>query len=125
MTTVSECFSALVVSNRGQKCNLIKTEMKDVLMSFDNNSGLALSIIYKYHKLDMPEMHSKISVIVAGIMNTKFNPSDSKLFKNKKAFINTDKRVLDGNNDCDVSEFRGMLETYMSKGRWSGFVPLS
>ena len=99
--------------------------MNQVLMSRDERTGLSLSIIYKYHKEDMPDLYNKISNIVANIMNPNFTKSDLKLFKEGVSHQKSDKKLLDGDNDCDVSEFRAILEANMSKGKWNGFVPLS
>jgi hypothetical protein len=125
MTTVIQCFSALVASNRGQKCNIIKNQMNQVLSSRDERTGLPLSIIFKYHKEDMPAVYDKISNIVANIMNPNFTRNDLKFFNQNIKHIKSNKKLLDGNNDYDISEFRAILEDSMNEGKWNGFVPLS
>lgn len=76
MPTVPQCFSALIVSGNGQRCNLLKEELHTTIAGNDPVSGLPRAVLYKFHKQEFPKQHKELRQIVAGVMNPFFNGVD-------------------------------------------------
>ncbi len=66
---ISQCFSALVASGQGQRCNEFKGLLHGNLIITDEESGEPLSVIFKYGKDKHPEKYKNACKTVAHIMN--------------------------------------------------------
>jgi hypothetical protein len=82
MPTVTQCFSALIVSGNGQRCNKVKESMHTHLLESDSDTGEIQSILYKYHQNDCPEQYVKIKRKVANIINPFLKDVDIFYFGN-------------------------------------------
>ena len=61
MLTIPKCYSALVASGNGAKCNELKKKINSVLMNKENNTGLLKVTIFKYYKEEFPDIAKLIS----------------------------------------------------------------
>jgi hypothetical protein len=77
---ISQCFSALVASGQGQKCNEFKGLLHGNLITTDPESGLPLSILFKNGKRDFPKQHKEVCKQVAAIMNFVSSDVDEYFF---------------------------------------------
>lgn len=82
MPTVAQCFSALVASGNGQRCNSLRQEMYSTLTETDTETGVNKAYIYKYMKDEYPEKHKELRKQVAELMNWTFRDIDSFYFGN-------------------------------------------
>lgn len=82
MPTVPQCFSALIASGNGQRCNNLREVLRNALSGNDPVSGLPRSVLYKYHKHNFPEQHKQMRQLVAGVMNPFFDGVDRFYFGN-------------------------------------------
>ena len=80
MPNLVQCFSALVASGNGQRCNSIKEKMQSAFSDTDQTTKLHKSLLYKFGKEDHPEQHKKLRMEVASILNPMFEGVDAFYF---------------------------------------------
>ena len=68
MLTIPKCFSALVASGNGQKCNELRNKINSVLLQKDYSTGYLKVTLFKYHKEDYPEIVKSISKEVGRVI---------------------------------------------------------
>lgn len=90
MPTVAQCFSALVASGNGQRCNSLRLEMSSALSEKDEETGVNKAYLYKYLKDEYPEKHKELRKQVAQLMNWTFRDIDSFYFGNDLSKENSD-----------------------------------
>lgn len=68
MVTLTQCFSALVASGNGSRCNGLKNDLQAVLLDTDD-SGQIKSYVWKFGKEQFPNKQKELKGVVAEIMN--------------------------------------------------------
>lgn len=82
MLTIPKCFSALVASGNGQKCNELRNKINTVLMQKDHNTGILKVTLFKYHKEEYPEIVKEISMEVSKVIEGVVQDVDDIYFGN-------------------------------------------
>lgn len=76
MVTLPQCFSALIASGFGQRCNELKQMLHLELLSIDDSTGKTLAEIYKYGKEQYPDIHKQLRQNVAEIVRSQIYDVD-------------------------------------------------
>jgi hypothetical protein len=100
-TTLIKCFSALVISGNGQRCNVLRKDLQEYLLQ--KNNGRYLSEIWKDGDKENPLYQRKIGEDVAYIVSYHFGELSEEHYN-------------------DTSEFREILEYSMKNLLWNGSV---
>lgn len=100
-TNLIKCFSALVISGNGQRCNALRKDLQEYLLQKSN--GKYLSEIWKDGYKENPLYQRKIGEDVAYIVNYHFGSLDREYFN-------------------DSSEFGDILEHSLKNLLWNGSV---
>jgi hypothetical protein len=82
MLTIPKCFSALVASGNGQKCNELKIKINSVLLQKDYTTGCLKVILFKYHKEEYPEIVKSISKELSKVIEGVVSEVDDLYFGN-------------------------------------------
>lgn len=82
MLTIPKCFSALIVSGNGQKCNDLRKKINHALLQKDYTTGQLKVTLFKYHKEDFPEIVKSISKEIGEIIKEAVYDIDSIYFGN-------------------------------------------
>ena len=61
MLTIPKCYSALVASGNGAKCNELKTKINSILLQREYNTGELKVLLFKFGKEKHPEIVRKIA----------------------------------------------------------------
>ena len=61
MLTLPKCYSALVASGHGSKCNTLKEKILNISLQRESNTGEYKSILFKYYKEKYPDIVKEIS----------------------------------------------------------------
>jgi hypothetical protein len=61
MITIPKCYSALVASGNGAKCNELKNKINSLLLQKEQNTGQLKVILFKFGKEKHPEIVRKIT----------------------------------------------------------------
>lgn len=78
MPTLSQCFSALIASGNGQKCNLFRERIRKQFLEVDFGTGKLKSELFKYGMNTYPEVHK--------ILRTEMGELVSSIKVDKKFF---------------------------------------
>lgn len=82
MLTIPKCYSALVASGNGAKCNELKNKINSILLTKENNTGLLKVIVFKYYKEQFPDIAKLISNELKKSINEVVNDIDDIYFGN-------------------------------------------
>ena len=82
MLTIPKCFSALIVSGNGQKCNDLRIKINQTLLQKDYTTGQLKVTLFKYHKEDYPEIVKSISKEIGKIIEESIVDIDVMYFGN-------------------------------------------
>ncbi|HVI41859.1 MAG TPA: hypothetical protein VM577_14510 [Anaerovoracaceae bacterium] len=114
MITIAKCFSILVASGNGNRCDRLRSTIRDQLLNIDPGSGQLKVTVHKYGKRDN-KAYLKICQEVAESIQPMFLDIDQKFFcqdnKAQSDELQSDKEIL---------SFRRLLENSMRQGRWAG-----
>lgn len=116
MITIAKCFSILVASGNGNRCDRLLNTIRDRLLNIDPDSGQLKVTVHKYGKRDN-KAYLSICQEVASSVQPMFLDIDDKFFcqdnRPQPDELQSDKEILD---------FRRLLEKSMRQGRWAGRV---
>lgn len=76
MVTLPQCFSALIASGCGSRCNDLKELLHAELLSVDDSTGKTLSEIYKFGKEEHPDIHKNIRQSIGLIVRSQIEGVD-------------------------------------------------
>lgn len=85
MLTLPKCFSALVASGNGQKCNELKVKVNSILLQKEYSTGYLKVILFKYHKENYPEIVKSISKEIGLVIEEIVSEVDDIYFGNDLA----------------------------------------
>jgi len=80
MVTLPQCFSALIASGCGQRCNELKTMLHSELLALDEATGKTRAEIYKFGKEEHPDIHKTLRQSVAVIVRSQLHDVDAFYF---------------------------------------------
>ena len=80
MMSITKCFSILVASGNGQRCNDLRDVLRDVLYEVDSDTNKFKISIWKYGKSSEPEAYARISKEVARVVGPLFRDIDDHFF---------------------------------------------
>ena len=71
-----KCFSVLVASGNGQRCNQLKKVLRENLFEVEDGTDKFRLTIWKYGKESMPEAHKKIALEMSREVKPLFGDID-------------------------------------------------
>jgi len=80
MMSIIKCYSVLVASGQGQRCNELRSVLRKNLWEIDSATDKFKIAIWKYGKKSEPEAHLRIANGVAVAINCLFNDIDDRFF---------------------------------------------
>lgn len=80
MMSITKCFSILVASGNGQRCNELRNSLRANLYEVDKETKKFRIAIWKYGKQSEPEAYLRISKDIATIIGPLFNDIDDYFF---------------------------------------------
>jgi len=80
MLDITKCFSILIASENGSRCNDLKKILKSELNYLDETTGKYNVVIMKYGKLSMSNDYKRISKRIAAVVTPLFNDVDDYFF---------------------------------------------
>lgn len=80
--TIAQCFSALIASGNGQRCNEFKHMIHQQFLAVDEETGEHKSLIFKYGYEKYPEVHRKLRQEMGGIISSLVGGMDLRFFGN-------------------------------------------
>lgn len=80
MLDITKCFSILVSSGHGDRCNILKSALRKELYSVDEVTGKHKIVIMKHGKYSMPKDYKRISKKVVLHMTPLFSDIDDYFF---------------------------------------------
>ena len=78
--SITKCFSVLVASGNGQRCNDLRDSLREHLYEVDPKTGKFRVAIWKYGKKSEPEAYVRISKDVALVIGPLFNDISDHFF---------------------------------------------
>ena len=72
MLDITKCFSILIASGNGDRCNSLKSALHNELYTTDPLTNKFKVVIMKHGKHSMPEDHKRIAKSVSGIVSPFF-----------------------------------------------------
>ena len=112
--TLSKCFSALVASGMGSKCNGLKYDLQENLLTKNESTGEWNSFIFKYGNENNPNIQRDLNNAVGVIVDPYLHDVDSVFFEDIAVDLSDEEE--------DAMEFQYILEDSMRSGYWNGFV---
>lgn len=85
--TLIECFSVLVASGNGQRCNKLREVVREHLLTEDEVTGEIKVRIFKFGRTSHPDLHSKIASELARKVSVIYTDINGSYFRH-----NMDKR---------------------------------
>lgn len=94
MLTIPKCYSALVASGNGAKCDELKKKINSVLLQKESNTGELKVLLFKFGREKHPEIVRKIARelkltitdVVSGVDNLYFGNDLKKDKKNESNY---------------------------------------
>ena len=80
MPTLTQCFSALVASGNGQKCNEFRSIIRDRFLVIEENTGKHKSFIFKFGYEQHPTIHKKLRMEVGKMISSIYDDIDPVFF---------------------------------------------
>lgn len=80
--TLTQCFSALIASGNGQRCNDFKNQIRQQFLSLEEQTGEHKSLLFKYGYEKYPEVHKKLRQEMGGIISSLVEEMDLSFFGN-------------------------------------------
>ncbi len=80
MMSIIKCFSILVASGNGQRCNDLRDSLRKNLYEIDSETGKFKVAIWKYGKKSEPEAYTRISKDIAVAIGHLFKDVDDHFF---------------------------------------------
>jgi len=65
MMTIVKCFSVLVASGNGQRCNELRKAVRESLLEVDEETDKFKVTIIKYGRQSMPKAHERVATDLA------------------------------------------------------------
>ena len=112
--TLSKCFSALVASGNGNKCNGLKFDLQETLLTKNESEGQYNSYIFKFGSDSNPKLQNDLNTVVGTIVDPYLHDVDPLFFDD---FIDDEVE-----KEKEASEFQLLLEGAMKAGCWNGSV---
>lgn len=78
--SITKCFSILVASGNGQRCNELRDSLRANLYEIDPETNKFRIAIWKYGKDSDPEAYLRISKGVAGVVGPLLKDIDDHFF---------------------------------------------
>lgn len=66
--TIIGVLSMLVASGNGERCNLFRAQLRTILLTKDEKTGLSKLHIHKFRKKDLPEDYFRICSEVGSLL---------------------------------------------------------
>lgn len=78
MMSITKCFSILVASGNGQRCNDLRNILRENLYEIDPETNKFKIAIWKYGKESEPEAYVRISKDIAAVVGPLFVDIDDR-----------------------------------------------
>jgi hypothetical protein len=78
--SVGKCFSVLVASGNGQRCNDLRTELRNTLYEVDEQTDKYNLVIWKFGNKSNPKAFERVSKKVAKAISPFFSDIDDMYF---------------------------------------------
>jgi len=80
--TLAQCFSALIASGNGQRCNDFKNQIHQHFLEVEPETGEQKSLLFKYGYDKYPEVHKRLRQEMGGIISSLVEEMDLSFFGN-------------------------------------------
>lgn len=80
MLDITKCYSILIASGNGARCNDLRNLLRKELFTLDADTGKHKMVIMKHGRFSMPEDYQRVSGQVATSMSPLFTDIDDHYF---------------------------------------------
>jgi hypothetical protein len=80
MTSIIKCFSILIASGNGDRCQELRNRLKERLHSYDKDTQQYKVYLIKFGQKEMPEDHKRVSKEVFSDIRSLFKDVDDHFF---------------------------------------------
>jgi hypothetical protein len=80
MLDITKCYSILIASGNGGRCNHLKDLLRKELFAIDEDTGKHKVVIMKHGRRSMPDDYDRVSKQVATQMSPLFTDVDDHFF---------------------------------------------
>jgi len=118
MATIKKCFGALVASGNSDRCDALRSALRNTLVSIDHWSGENKTMLYKFGRKEYPNFHEMLRHEIALELKPFFKGVPKRLLKKRPP------KKISNNWRISLEQFffSDTLEQAMSKGLWNGTV---
>lgn len=78
--TLTQCFSAIIASGNGQRCNDFRNRIRQQFLYTDEETGQYKSIVFKYGMDQYPEAHKRMRYEMGTIVSSMIGETDLSFF---------------------------------------------